>query len=221
MTPVVVLDMDGVILRTSALKVRAMLSLFTAEAAHGHAIRRYVLANTGVPRRQKIVTILRDVLDARVDADQVEQYLARYAATLEEALANAGLVEGVEAFIRNSPGPLYVSSSAPDGEVTMQLERRQLAACFAGVYGGSVPKPQALRAVRDEHPHASVVFFGDSMSDLEAARLAGTAFVGVMAEADAFGAHLACKLPSFADPRLVQRCIDEALREAGPDGVKR
>ena len=213
---VVVLDMDGVILRTSEVKVRAMQSLFAGYTGLQSSIRDYILANTGVPRREKIVTILRDIVKVDAAPGEVARCLERYGHALEADLVRAAMVEGVEAFIRSTRHRLYVSSSAPDDEVRAQLERRGLTDFFVRVFGETTRKPDALRAVLHARRGRPVVFFGDSRSDHEAARQAGTAFVGVTAEADHFGARTDCKLASFADIAEVERVMARALTQRSP-----
>ena len=58
----VVLDLDGVILKTNLIKYRAMLSLFAAYPDLQPSISDYILAHRGILRREKLRTILRDLL---------------------------------------------------------------------------------------------------------------------------------------------------------------
>ena len=102
---VVVLDLDGVVIKSNLIKHRAMLSLFAEHTTLRERIREYILRRGGVPRRDKLAGILREVLGVPVDAALLSGYLERYAAALAHELAAASPVEGVASFIRRCGGP--------------------------------------------------------------------------------------------------------------------
>jgi phosphoglycolate phosphatase-like HAD superfamily hydrolase len=209
---VIVLDLDGVILRTNLVKYRAMLSLFAEYRELQQSISDYILANGGVPRREKFVTILRDLIRTIPTETLLTSYLSRYASALEHELMVAPMVEGMASFLDAGGRSFYVSSSAPEAEVHRQLERRQLSPYFTTVYGAQTPKAEALRQVVVVHLGSAIVFFGDSIGDLRAAKEAGVAFVAVVNERDNFTAQDVVKLYDFTCIPQVEYCIQSALR---------
>ncbi|MCB0122399.1 MAG: hypothetical protein KDE58_09160 [Caldilineaceae bacterium] len=56
------LDLDGIILKINLIKYRAMLSLFAAYPDQQPNINDDSLAHDDIPRREKLRTILRDLL---------------------------------------------------------------------------------------------------------------------------------------------------------------
>lgn len=211
----VVFDLDGVIVKTNFVKHAAMLSLFAAHPEQQGAISEFILANGGVPRRAKLAHLLQHNLRTTPTDALLSEYLRRYAVQLEQQLAAAPMVEGVGEFIARHPGPRYVCSSAPEAEVHDQVSRRSLGHHFAAVYGGTTPKPDALRAIATSHPSQPVVFFGDSAGDYEASCLAGVAFVGVVCERDNFQGMPVIKLQDFAH----RATVDQAMRRAVTQGA--
>src|SRR5262245_56952625 len=107
-----VLDMDGVILKTNVTKYRAMLALFASFPARNEEISRYILDRNGVRRDLKILGIHSEILGSAISDFELKRYLERYALALEEELGNAQFVVGVDRFIENHEGNLYVSFSA-------------------------------------------------------------------------------------------------------------
>lgn len=208
---VVVLDLDGVILKTNLIKYRAMLSLFAEYPDQSEEISDYILARGGVPRRDKLAGILREIVGVEPTPALIAGYLERYAHALEHELAIAPIVEGVADFLQQTDYTFYVCSSAPEEEVHCQLERRDLLGYFTKVYGSTTPKADALRAIRAAHPHHPIAFFGDAVGDWEAAKAAHVAFVAVVNERDNFDVQPVIKLQSFSDIAEVERCFDEAL----------
>lgn len=210
-TVAIVLDLDGVIVKTNFVKHDAMLSLFADHPAEKRSISAFILANGGVPRREKLARLLQDHLHMTPTEQLLEDYLRRYASELEHRLAEAPMVKGVEDFIANVPCARYVCSSAPEDEVHGQLARRSLAPYFAAVYGGGTSKVQALRNIAATHPGQSVVFFGDAVGDHDAARQAAVAFVGVVCERDNFAGLQVVKLKDFGCRTTVEQAMLRAL----------
>jgi phosphoglycolate phosphatase-like HAD superfamily hydrolase len=210
---VVVLDLDGVVLQSNQVKRRAMLKLFAGHPEQIGAIAAYVGANPGVRRDDKIRHILGRILEASSGPQVVADHLARYEQLLGDELATAPLVPGIDVFLTERAHVFYVSSSAPESEVVAQLTRRSLGQRFTAVFGASTPKAHALRRVSERHRNDAVIFFGDAVSDFEAARAAGTAFVGVISEDDTFGDLAITKIVDFTDPSAVRASMESALRE--------
>ena len=208
--PAIALDMDGVLLKSNDAKARAMLELFQEYSTKTNGISQFILRNGGVPRVEKLTRILDSIIGIPAPEAVLTEYLAKYEASLEEALLAASLVSGVKEFLSTWECPLYLCSSAPSGEVSRQLGARNLVGYFAEAFDGRTPKDVALRSIASRHGNAGVVFFGDSLGDLSAARSAQVPFVAVVAEWDNFPGHRVVKLHDFADRPAVQRCISEA-----------
>jgi phosphoglycolate phosphatase-like HAD superfamily hydrolase len=103
-----------------------------------------------------------------------------------------------------------VASSAPSAEIRANLDRHVLLRHFASISGHPHAKSDVLRGLREAHPHARIVFFGDAPADLEAARAAGVGFVAVNPN-DELRAMVADWAADFADPGR----ITELVRRAG------
>lgn len=208
---VVVLDLDGVIVKSNLVKHDAMLSLFADYPDRQASVSSFILANGGVPRRIKLAALLQDYLHIKPTEVAIAGLLDRYAAALASQLAAAPAVEGVEAFIACWPGPRYVCSSAPELEVREQVARRSLGAHFTAIFSGKTPKSDALRQIAAANSERRVVFFGDSIGDYEAAQKADVAFVAVTCERDNFAEWPVVKISNFADPMVVDRAMLAAL----------
>ncbi|MBK0392341.1 hypothetical protein [Ramlibacter algicola] len=198
------------ILQTTLVKAAAMLSLFDVDRATKQRIETYILANGGVRRDHKIAHILRTFLGVADPGPALPRYLAKYAGTLDAALARAPLVPGVERFLASAGFTFHVSSSAPDDEVRQQLRSRGLLSCFASISGASTPKADALMQVRATTSGELPVFFGDALGDWAAARAAAVPFVGLVHERDNFEDLHVVKLRDFSSPTIVHDCIATA-----------
>jgi len=209
----VAFDLDGVIVKTNFVKHAAMLSLFADHPEQQSAISDFILSNGGVPRKAKLAHLLQDTLRTEPTDALLSEYLHRYAAALEHQLAVAPMVEGVGDFIASCPAARYVCSSAPEVEVHEQIARRSLASHFMAVFGGATPKSHALRRIAATQPGQSVVFFGDSVGDYEAACQASVAFVGVVCERDNFRGMPVVTVRDFSHRAAVEQAMQQAVAQ--------
>ena len=208
----IVLDMDGVLLRTNDAKYRAMLGLFEDHPGKAPAISQFILRNGGVPRAEKLKYILESIVGMVASEATVDEYLVKYQHALEGALSAAPFVPGIRDFLSACECPLYLCSSAPAEEVAQQLSARQLQGYFAEVFDGRTPKDRALKHMAHRHGNKGIVFFGDSLGDLAAAQSAEVPFVAVIAEWDNFGERTVVKLRDFTDRDTINRCIAQAAQ---------
>jgi phosphoglycolate phosphatase-like HAD superfamily hydrolase len=206
----IVLDMDGVLLKSNDAKYRAMLGLFYEYPAQTEAISQFILGNGGVPRAAKLKYILESIIGAPASKAVLDEYLVKYEASVDGALSAAPVVTGVKEFLSECECPVYLCSSAPSEEVSRQLRARDMLGYFAETFDSRTPKDEALRYIAARHGHKGVVFFGDSLGDLSAAQSARVSFVAVVADWDNFPDQAVVKLRDFADRKAVQRCISEA-----------
>lgn len=207
-----VFDMDGVLLQSNHIKHRAMLALFDGDAPTREAIDHYNRSTGGVPRKQKFAHIWTQILHRTYDAE-VEGRLAKaYEDALENSLLDAPLVEGVAKFLAECAIPCFVCTAAPEDEAARLLARAGLLGLFRGVCGASMSKAQALTAVTSHIgcDVERVLFFGDSSADLEAARSAGTRFVGVTREKSDFTGDSIPTIFSFEDRHALASAMNRA-----------
>ncbi|MFY8118190.1 MAG: HAD family hydrolase [Roseateles sp.] len=207
---VLVFDLDGVIIRSTLPKHRAMLSLFPS-SVHG-ALSETLLRLGGVPRREKLGLAFRMSHGRQPTEAELAELLRCYAHRLEQVLAQPESMPGLACFVRRAAGPKFVCSAAPAAEVQAQLARLDLLPYFQRVYASQSDKVIALRDIQLQRPELRVLFFGDALQDLAAAKAAGVGFVAVVGERDAFPGQAIPKLQDFSDELLVERCMLEALR---------
>ncbi len=179
------LDFDGVIVDSAAAKLDA----FERVLPDDPRVHEYLVFAQGKTRYEKFARVYQEILERdysrAIEASLDEQLTFR----LSEAAAGIGLVAGVEVFLEAmwQRTPLVVVSAAPPTEVTSLMERHQIRHYFDEVYAGVVDKAYVLREVCDQRrvEPASAVFFGDTISDYNAASGSGVGFVGVIKAGDA------------------------------------
>ncbi|MDD1669674.1 MAG: HAD-IA family hydrolase [Methanomicrobiales archaeon] len=176
------LDFDGVILESVEVKTRAFRELFSFRPDHVGEIVAYHMRNTGVSRFDKFRHIYREILKEPLTDERFTWLSDRYADLVVDGVVASPFVRGAEEFLGRFSGkiPLFVVSASPQLELESIILRRGLAPRFRKVYGAPMKKVDAIReimAVTGSAP-GEVLFVGDAVNDLHAARAAGIRFIG-------------------------------------------
>lgn len=183
------LDFDGVVVESVELKNRAFGELF--RDSHPHLVEQVVafqIANIGLSRFEKFPLIYERILGERFPEGESERLDRRLAELVYEGVAACPFVPGARELIERASRamPVYIASATPDEEVRSLVEARGLAPFVRATYGSPTRKSDNLVAIAAEvgvHPTA-ILFVGDSVSDQQAARVAGVRFVGRVAPGD-------------------------------------
>ena len=180
----VVFDFDGVLVSSVDVKTRAFAELY---APHGPEIVAKVVAyhlrHGGISRFEKFRHFHRAFLGQSLNAEDEARLGARFAALVEDAVAEAPWVPGAREFLEryHAELPLFVASGTPEEELMRIVERRGAAHYFTGVYGSPLGKGDIIRAILEKHAFepSRVLMIGDSITDYEGARVAGVSFLGI------------------------------------------
>ena len=180
-------DFDGVILDSVHVKADAFEKLF---AEHGpdvaRKVREHHLAHSGMSRYEKFRHHY-EVLLGRPFTETASRALDRaFSQLVSEGLEQVRFIPGVLDLLRwadRTGLPAYVVSAAPREELLGICEKRRIRDLFIEVYGLPQKKSEAVTHVLHHRGVAPgcCVMFGDSPSDLRAARETGLQFVGVNA----------------------------------------
>ncbi len=175
----VILDFDGVVLESAAVKTRAFCDLF-AGSGKVDEIRAFHIAHSGISRHVKIREIRERILGLRRDEGEDRALADRFAALIEAGVAGAPFVAGGREFIESPGGRLlYVASGTPQDELREIAAARGIDRHFAGIFGSPDEKPAIIRRVLASHAldPSGVVFGGDGLSDQRAAAETSVHFV--------------------------------------------
>jgi phosphoglycolate phosphatase-like HAD superfamily hydrolase len=178
-----VFDFDGVILESADVKTDAFVELYAEHGAEvvGRA-RAHHLANVGISRFKKFAWIAEHVLGRALTKDDSAALGRRFSDLVLAKVLAAPFVPGAAAALGALGAlglPLFVASGTPHDELQLIVERRGLGPAFREVHGAPREKPEILRDLLARLGLApdQLLFIGDGMSDYEAARAAGTAFL--------------------------------------------
>lgn len=179
------LDFDGVVLQTAALKTQAFADLYADSGPAMLAkIVDYAERHGGVSRRDKIAHIERHFFGRAGDSGEVERLAARYRAQVFDAVLASPFVPGAERLLAAAQGriALHLVSGTPHEELVEIVGRRGLDRWFASVQGAPPVKRIAFERILRAHGYApdEALAIGDALTECEAARALGIAFLAVV-----------------------------------------
>lgn len=181
----VILDFDGVILESVAVKTEAFRALFSSEPEHVDQIVAYHMNNGGMSRFDKFRYIYDHILKRELDPETFAALSEKFSALVFQGVTEAPFVPGAAEFLERWHAiiPLYVVSATPEPELLDIVRRRGLTQYFRKIFGAPRKKNTCIREILAESGASvsEVLFVGDALNDLAAARDTGVVFVGRVA----------------------------------------
>jgi phosphoglycolate phosphatase-like HAD superfamily hydrolase len=165
----IVFDFDGVILESAEVKTEAFLELYADHPDKLDAIREYHVSQAGISRYTKFEHIQRNILGLPYTAEVKQRVSAEFERLTRERIFRCPEVPGAGALLLGLRGRALriVGSGTPQPELDLVVAQRRM-------------KADILRDVMARHRLSprQVLMVGDGMSDYDAAREAGTRFLG-------------------------------------------
>lgn len=196
-------DFDGVLVESVDIKSRAFAKLFEAEGDEvARQVVAYHLRHGGMSRYEKIRYYYDHLLRRPLSDEQLNDVATAFSRLVVDEVVTAPYVKGALEFLTASHGrvALYAISGTPEEEMKEIIKRRNMDRFFKGVYGAPRKKDELVRMIMRNQGYAAddVLFVGDALTDLEAAKANGIAFIARVAD----GSHNffeGMNLPSISD----------------------
>lgn len=181
----IVFDFDGVILDTVKIKTQAFAQLY---GAFGPAIVNKVVAhheaNGGLSRFRKFKYYHYEYLNRHLSNEEIDSMSNQFSDIVLGKILAAKEINGVFEFIESkitNGKACAINSATPQAELLSIVRQRNLAKYFRLILGSPLSKTENLEKIKEKFKcnFSDMIFFGDAVSDYEAARQTGIEFVGV------------------------------------------
>ena len=176
-----ILDFDGVILDSNALKTDAFREVFARFPDHADAMMAYHQQHISQSRYDKFAYLVEQRLGRERDREFVERLASDYASALRDGMEACPFVPGARELLEElSPKiPLYLASVTPEAELLRLLDVRGIRHHFTRIYGCPPwTKPAAVAAIIAELGRShGLALVGDSAGDQHAATVNGIEFI--------------------------------------------
>ena len=180
---VIILDFDGVIAESNAVKDAAFGEFFDRHPQYSAAMRDYHQRHHAKPRRFKFTYFIEELMGRPGNVAAIDSMADAFSALVAEQVIACPEVHGAGAFLAtfSERVPLYISSVTPQEELDRILVARGCAPYIRQAFGNPPhPKDEAIAAILDREglQPAQAAFVGDSESDYQVAIKTGLLFVG-------------------------------------------
>lgn len=182
---VAIFDFDGVIVDSVALKAESFVELFpNASEQEKIKIIDYHLANGGLPRENKIKYFCNTIPNQHSSPGQIKKLCDDFARSIAKKLLVAPALPGVESILEKYQSlniKCFINSAAPKTEIDRFIKVKGWKKHFSLVLGASESKIENMKSILalSNVTPSDAIFFGDSQSDLIAAKRTGVNFVGI------------------------------------------
>lgn len=182
---VIIYDFDGVICDSVHVKTQAFVELYKE---HGPEIqdkvKNYHIAHGGISRFEKIRYFQTELLNQPPDDGTILLLANRFADLVKEKVIESSYIKGAKRFIekyRHGTTLQFICTGTPESEIIEIVDRRDIRHLFSGLYGSPKTKESIIKAILEQTcvQQKECVFFGDAMTDYNAAKVCGIPFVGV------------------------------------------
>jgi phosphoglycolate phosphatase-like HAD superfamily hydrolase len=179
----VILDFDGVLAESNAVKDGAFGEFFARFPEYSAAMHAFHREHHAKPRRFKFAYFVEELMRRPGDITAIDRMTEDFSALVADQVIACPEVPGASAFLAEFSQrlPLYISSVTPHDELARIIEVRGVAPHIRQAFGNPpMPKTEAIASVLEQEKLRSqqVAFVGDSESDYQVAKETGLLFFG-------------------------------------------
>jgi phosphoglycolate phosphatase-like HAD superfamily hydrolase len=179
---VIVLDFDGVILESFDIKTDAFRELFSNYPDQVDEVVSYHKKNGGISRYVKFRYIYENILNLPPTDNDLNALADRFSEIVYQRILICPFVNGALDFLKDFHNTMhiYIASGTPEDELRDIINKRGLSEYFSGIFGSPSTKPQIVRNIMhiENMLPSDIIYVGDAISDLNAAREVGVTFIG-------------------------------------------
>ena len=189
----IIFDFDGVICDSVNVKTEAFVAMYKAYGDEVVAkVIRYHLEQGGISRYEKFRYFHKELLGVILTDEEVMTMGDKFSSIVLQKVIDSPYLPGVLDFIKkqHKQAELFICTGTPETEIVIILEKKNLIQYFTGIFGAPKSKSDIIREIMLHH-HKSpeeLEFFGDAMTDYQAAMETNVKFIGVYSTTSSFPA---------------------------------
>ena len=182
---ILVFDFDGVLADSVDIKTDAFAELYSP---YGSEIVEQVvthhLANCGMSRFDKFKHYHNVLLNMKSNQFDMDRLANQFSTIVMDKVIGCPEIPGAEMFIQENflIHKCYINSATPQNEIRQIISARGLQKYFVTVFGSPASKSENLKKIQKSNPNvpsSGFLFFGDALSDFEAAKDNNFDFIGI------------------------------------------
>lgn len=179
---IIIYDFDGVICDSVDLKTDAFVELYCKyDTEIVEKIKNHHLQNGGISRYEKIKYFQNDILNKPMSQEEINKIADKFSQLVKEKVINSPYINGAFEFIKKQAkdSKQFICTGTPSDEITEIVAKKGIHLFFDGVYGSPEPKVSIINKILSGQDSYECVFFGDTMTDYNAAKECHLKFIGI------------------------------------------
>lgn len=184
-------DFDGVVCDSVNIKTDAFLELYRLESEQNKfRIKKYHLENGGISRFEKLKYFENTILNRDISQSELLVKAEKFSLLVKQKVIDSNYIPGIIQFLNiNSSRRLqFVCTGTPENEIVEIVKSKNLNGYFNDVYGSPKTKVEIIERILKEYKLAKTqcLFFGDTLTDFNAARMTNIDFFGIRNDSTSF-----------------------------------
>jgi len=183
---IIIYDFDGVICDSVNIKTEAFAELYQSYGKGvQQAVKEYHLAHGGISRHEKFRYFQSILLGESVNQQKIDALADQFSLLVKQKVIASKYILGVIDFLKANEGKKqFICTGTPQNEIEDIVEKKGIKALFEEVYGSPRTKIEIIQTIMDKNSVSpkDCIFFGDAMTDYDAAKACSIPFVGIINE---------------------------------------
>jgi beta-phosphoglucomutase-like phosphatase (HAD superfamily) len=182
---IAIFDFDGVICDSVSVKTNAFLELYNDfDQNKLEIVKRYHLDNGGISRYEKIKYFEKFFFNRTISEEKLKSMANHFSNLVVQKVVESKFLPGVINFIKTCKKNnilTFVCTGTPQNEILDITKKQGISNLFDGIYGSPLTKQVIIKKIIKKYNilNSECVFFGDAMTDYNAANDTGILFYGL------------------------------------------
>ena len=180
---ILIYDFDGVICDSVNIKTEAFVEIYQPYGAEiQRKVEVYHLEHGGISRFEKFQYFESQFLGKKATEKKINELANRFSALVKEKVIAANYIPGALEFIsKNKHKKQFICTGTPQTEIEEIVKKKKIQSLFESVYGSPTSKSLILQTILDKCKvnTQDCIFFGDAMTDYNAAKKCAMPFIGI------------------------------------------
>lgn len=181
----IIYDFDGVICDSVNVKTEAFSEMYKlyGEEVQSQVVR-YHLMHGGVSRFDKIKYFHNNFLGKKISNIEIDELAEQFSLLVKEKVISSKFIKGADIFLEKNCRDFiqFICTGTPENEIVDICDRRNLSGYFEGIYGSPKKKIGIIDLIlfKTGIKPSHFLYFGDAITDYEAAKTFDMPFVGIL-----------------------------------------
>ena len=180
---VLIYDFEGVICDSVNIKTEAFVELYQSYGIEvQQAVKEYHLAHGGISRHEKFRYFQGTILGESVNKQKINALAHQFSLLVKQKVIASKYVPGVIDFLKaNEWKKQFICTGTPQNEIEDIVEKKGIKALFDEIYGSPKTKIEIIQIILKKYSASpnDCIFFGDAMTDYDAAKACSIPFIGI------------------------------------------